>query len=122
MYAKIKKLADDALALQNKDAMDMALREISATAGNMEWPGYDSTKFPSAMTADQFEAAELAHHKATKVTYGAAKGYDTEAEMIADIQGAPSPVFPLPESVTLKDGKGGKVKAQLVKLEKKAKK
>jgi hypothetical protein len=29
MYAKIKDLADEAIALQNKDRMDAALREIS---------------------------------------------------------------------------------------------
>jgi hypothetical protein len=29
MYEQIKKLADEALALQNKDRMDAALREIS---------------------------------------------------------------------------------------------
>lgn len=33
MYEQIKKLADDALALQNKDRMDAALREISALCG-----------------------------------------------------------------------------------------
>lgn len=30
MYQQIKKLADDAIALQNKDRMDAVLREISA--------------------------------------------------------------------------------------------
>ena len=30
MYQQIKQLADDALALQNKDSMDAALRKISA--------------------------------------------------------------------------------------------
>ena len=30
MYQQIKQLADDALAIQNKDRMDAALREISA--------------------------------------------------------------------------------------------
>ncbi len=30
MYQKIKQLADEALAIQNKDRMDAALREISA--------------------------------------------------------------------------------------------
>jgi|AraplaDrversion2_2_1032049.scaffolds.fasta_scaffold00773_42 hypothetical protein len=30
MYQQIKQLADDALALQNKNRMDAALREISA--------------------------------------------------------------------------------------------
>jgi hypothetical protein len=30
MYQQIKQLADDALALQNKDRMDAALRQISA--------------------------------------------------------------------------------------------
>jgi len=30
MYTKIKQLADGAIALQNKDRMDAALREISA--------------------------------------------------------------------------------------------
>lgn len=32
MYQQIKQLADDALAIQNKDRMDAALREISALA------------------------------------------------------------------------------------------
>ena len=30
MYKQIKQLADDALALQNKDSMDAALRKVSA--------------------------------------------------------------------------------------------
>ncbi|MGZ5799289.1 MAG: hypothetical protein ACXWJZ_01490 [Burkholderiaceae bacterium] len=30
MYSRIKQLADEALAIQNKDKMDAALREISA--------------------------------------------------------------------------------------------
>jgi hypothetical protein len=30
MYSKIKQLADNAIALQNKDQMDAVLREISA--------------------------------------------------------------------------------------------
>ena len=33
MYEQIKRLADDALALQNKDRMEAALRQISALAG-----------------------------------------------------------------------------------------
>jgi hypothetical protein len=40
MYQQIKKLADEALALQNKDRMDAALREISGLCD------------PSAPTAD----------------------------------------------------------------------
>jgi hypothetical protein len=32
MYQQIKQLADEALALQNKDRMDAALRDISALA------------------------------------------------------------------------------------------
>jgi len=33
MYTKIKQLADEAIALQNKDRMDAALREISDICG-----------------------------------------------------------------------------------------
>jgi hypothetical protein len=119
MYEKIKTLADEAIALQNKNRMDAVLREISALC---DQPA--PVAAPAAMDAGQFEAAELAQHKAGKpafanlktpepkesevvlgvksigdgyemVTYGTAKTFDSEAEMIADIQGAPSPVFPL---------------------------
>jgi hypothetical protein len=36
MYTKIKQLADEAIALQNKDRMDAALREISALCGETD--------------------------------------------------------------------------------------
>ena len=36
MYKQIKQLADDAIALQNKDQMDAALREISAMCEPVE--------------------------------------------------------------------------------------
>jgi len=79
MYEKIKQLADEAVALQNKNRMDAALREISA------------------LTVLQMETEALADAVGGEVvTYGTAKSYDSEAEMIADIQGSPSPVFPLP--------------------------
>jgi hypothetical protein len=63
MYERIKALADEAIALQNKARMEEVLREISgmcATAG--------------AMSAEQFEAAETAQRQAargveTHVTY-----------------------------------------------------
>lgn len=38
MHSKIKKLADDAIALQNKNGMDAALREISAMCADVEPP------------------------------------------------------------------------------------
>ncbi len=53
MYQRIKKLADEAVALQNKLQMEAALREISALCDA-----------PPAMDAEQFEAAELAQHQA----------------------------------------------------------
>jgi len=36
MYAKIKELADEAIALQNKNRMDEVLREISGMCGDAE--------------------------------------------------------------------------------------
>lgn len=52
MLEKIKQLADDAVALQNKLRMEAALREISALCAPMD--------------AEQFEAAELAQHQAAR--------------------------------------------------------
>lgn len=71
MHKQIKELAEEALKLQNKNSMDEALRKIVAICDE--------------------PPAQLEH-----VTYGTAKQFDTEAEMIADIQGRPSPVFPIP--------------------------
>lgn len=36
MFQEIKKLADDALALQNKNVMDESLRKISALCGQLD--------------------------------------------------------------------------------------
>jgi hypothetical protein len=112
MYQKIKALADEAIALQNKTRMDAVLREISALCNpELRRQLADAELLVSAptgfrrLTAEQFEAAEAAQHKSRNdpalgdgyemKIYGTAKTYDSEAEMIADIQGAPSPVFPL---------------------------
>ena len=54
MYQEIKKLADEALALQNKLQMENALRTISSIC------------------------------EGAPVVYGTAKSYDSEAEMIAN--------------------------------------
>lgn len=55
MLEKIKTLADEAVALQNKDRMDAALREISALCES-----------GGVMDFEQFEAAEKAQHDAGK--------------------------------------------------------
>jgi hypothetical protein len=60
MYQEIKRLADEALALQNKDRMDAALREISGMCEAAP------AVAPVALTADEFEAAELEQHQAAK--------------------------------------------------------
>ena len=102
MYQEIKRLADEALALQNKIQMENALRNISATCQQLA----DSELLRSApagfkrLTAEQ-NAQDVADsvalaEKYEHVVYGTAQSYDSEAEMIADIQGSPSPVFPLP--------------------------
>jgi hypothetical protein len=61
-YERIKKVADEALALQNKLYMEGALRAVSALCTEA-----------MAMDADQFEAAELAQHEAAKTKKGAKK-------------------------------------------------
>ncbi len=75
MFQQIKEKAEQALKLQNKNFMDKTLCDI-------------------------VEMIQAATHPKTAVevkTYGVAKTYDSEAEMIADIQGVASPVFPLPD-------------------------
>lgn len=78
MYQKIKELADVAIALQNKDKMDAALKEIS-------------------------QLCTVEH-----VTYGKDKSYNTEAEMVADIQGIESPVIGKAKVVSAKIKGGAK--------------
>ncbi len=121
MYQEIKKLADEAFKRQNKAYMDEVLQKISAicaTCADVE-PKKAYAPGLAAMSAEQFEADALATHRAARsnsavvesmaklkeavapdgyehVVYGTAKTFDSEAEMIADIQGSPSPVFPLP--------------------------
>lgn len=63
MYQRIKQLADEAVALQNKLRMEAALREISAICDVEVIP---PEKAPKAMDAEQFEAAELAQHQAAR--------------------------------------------------------
>lgn len=116
MYKQIKGLAEEALKLQNKNVMDEALREIvgicgkelewikqevqrqlaSEIAGNEVWPREMmpalKRHFDAVMSAPQGQVA--ATHEC--VTYGTAKQFDTEAELIANIQGVASPAFPLP--------------------------
>jgi hypothetical protein len=48
MYAKFKELADEAIALQNKDRMDAALREISALCA----PSVANKSFAEAVAAE----------------------------------------------------------------------
>lgn len=50
MYQRIRRLADDAIALQNKNAMDAALREIRVICDG-------------SMNAEQFEVAETVQHQ-----------------------------------------------------------
>lgn len=69
MYERIKQLADEAVALQNKARMEEVLREISgmcATAG--------------AMTAEQFEAAEVAQHQAARAGRMTAEWFNAPAD------------------------------------------
>lgn len=66
MYGQIMKLADDALKLQNKDRMDLALREIKSLC------------VPEEFTVKQ---------------YGETKEFSTEAEMVEHIQGIASTVI-----------------------------
>lgn len=63
MYRKIKALADEAIALQNKVRMDEVLREISEMCGKANL--VDCA--PVGMNAEQFEAAELAQHQQARV-------------------------------------------------------
>lgn len=90
MYEQIKTLADKAIALQNKDHMDVALREISAICHEAFADAHlEALANGSAMLATSIdESGEVEY-----VTYGVVKSFDSEAEMIIDIQGAPSPVF-----------------------------
>lgn len=68
MYEKIKTLADEALALQNKDRMDAVLREISAMCETANVPQANAP-----MDAEQFEEAELLQHHGAKPKKGAKK-------------------------------------------------
>jgi hypothetical protein len=52
MYERIKQLADEAIALQNKQVMDVTLRDISAICATA-----------MSMSAEQFEADALATHR-----------------------------------------------------------
>ena len=63
MYQEIKRLADEAIALQNKLQMENALRTISSIC-----EGAPATE---TMNAEEFEAAALAEHKAARATAGA---------------------------------------------------
>jgi hypothetical protein len=76
MYQQIKQLADEALALQNKDRMDAALREISALCVNdsdgvsipdgispkMLWPAakqFFDARYPVDDAASSFSLAHV---------------------------------------------------------------
>ena len=103
MYQRIKQLADDAIALQNKNSMDAALREISGMCD------------PSGMTADQFEAAELAQHRhrndpPRRNSEAQIKAIDARLDDEIGPIDEPSPVLQ-----DLADGKGGKVAVLRVK-------
>jgi DNA-binding SARP family transcriptional activator len=50
MYEQIKKLADEALAIQNKDRMDAALREISTLC---DQPAAEQPKQRGKKSAEQ---------------------------------------------------------------------
>lgn len=57
MYKQIKKLADEAIAIQNKDRMDAALREISticslASAEGASLVGYVAPETPNPVVLD----------------------------------------------------------------------
>lgn len=71
MYERIKALADEAIALQNKARMEEVLREISGICANVVMTDASPcalTPNPvvGPMTAEQFEAAETAQHKAER--------------------------------------------------------
>lgn len=105
MYQEIKKLADEAVALQNKLRMEEVLRQISVICQQLtdaELLRSEPTGFRPAFVNLKAPAPDDSHvvfgvksDGEQLVTYGTAKTFDSEAEMIADIQGAPSPVFPL---------------------------
>lgn len=98
MYERIKQLADEAVALQNKTRMEEVLREISGMCAHARRPldlgEYEYGFPPAKMTAEQFEAAELAQHQAARYS-GPEHGPITkailkegEAQMVAERRAA----------------------------------
>ena len=100
MYTQIKQLADEALALQNKDRMDAALRKISAAcASATEGVG-------TASDAAQCEAL-VSGTGVMSVSLSNDGGLDAKhipaAELLAD-QPAAEPVDPEPTPARAKKG------------------
>ena len=114
MYQEIKKLAEEALKLQNKNLMEESLHKIVVVCDAMEpmkSTGLSESVLEELATKMQqlisagipvagYDGADFApkpNQTYERVTYGFEKQFDSEAEMIADIQGVPSPVFPIKE-------------------------
>ena len=72
MYQEIKRLADEAIALQNKLQMESALRTISSICEG-------APVAPEPMNAEEFVAAEMAEYKA------AVKAARTKDAVVADV-------------------------------------
>lgn len=66
MYEQIKQLADEALALQNKDRMEAALREISSLCGNADEQQPGIAPFVSDAANALAEVAGVANRKPAK--------------------------------------------------------
>jgi hypothetical protein len=68
MYQQIKQLADDALALQNKDRMEAAMREISALCSKADEQQPESALKPFVSDAANAlaEVAGVANRKPAK--------------------------------------------------------
>lgn len=84
MYERIKQLADEAVALQNKARMEEVLREISGMCAHARRPldlgTYEYGFPPDKMAAEQFEAAEVAQHQAARAGRMTAEWFNAPAE------------------------------------------
>lgn len=108
-YKEILKTADDAIKLQNKLAMEAALVRIRVLADcGVGLTLFDDMRAEQAgMTAEKFEAAELAQHETRN---GGPVTLDEAADVIKSMTRDPAEV--------LKDGAGGTVNVKRVKLAK----
>jgi hypothetical protein len=96
MYKQIKQLADEAIALQNKDRMDAALREISACCGRaMDDNSYTGVELDAGL-ADASKANRALVEKVAAetggevVSYGEAKPLDMAEDAPTDAPAKPA--------------------------------